>query len=163
MMRLPEAILGILFLLALGGCLHRGVGYQVLERGTQAGVLSEPYFAVVKSEKEFSDLYGKIHSGELPAPQPPPVDFGESFIVVIAAGEKPTAGYAVEVDRVVREGPKLKVEVRYVEPSPERMLATVITRPYALVRIERQAGLETVVFVDPDGKPLAVVPLKNLE
>jgi len=39
------------------------------------------------------------------------------------------------------------------------MLATVITRPYALVRIERQSGLEKVVFVDPAGNRLAETPL----
>jgi hypothetical protein len=74
-------------------------------------------------------------------------------------GEKPTAGYALEIGQVVREGSRLVVEVRSIEPDSERMQATVITRPYALIRIERQPGLETAVFVDPSGKRLADVPL----
>lgn len=159
MMRRPSMLLGLL-LIVLCGCLPRKVDHQVLERGIQAGpTLSDSYFAVVSTEEDFSGLYREIHSGEIPSPQPPPVDFSESFIVVIAMGEKPTAGYAVEIGQVVREGSKLKVEIRYIEPPAERMLATVITRPYALIRVERQPGLETIIFVDPDGKHLAEVPL----
>jgi hypothetical protein len=149
-----------LLLITLCGCLPQTVENQILERGTQAGAaLSSPYFEVVNSEEDFSRLYRRIHSGELPPPQPPPVNFEKSFVLVIAMGEKPTAGYAVEIGQVVRKGQKLKVEVRFIEPSSERMLAAVITRPYALVRIERQPGLQTVVFVDPSGKRLAAVPL----
>jgi hypothetical protein len=152
-------IAGIL-LIALCGCLSRKVEHQVLELGIQAGAaLSDSHFAVVNTKEEFSGVYRKIHSGELPPPEPPPVDFSKSFILVIAMGEKPTAGYALEIGQVVREGSRLVVEVRSIEPDSERMQATVITRPYALIRIERQPGLETAVFVDPSGKRLADVPL----
>jgi hypothetical protein len=51
------------------------------------------------------------------------------------------------------------VEVRSIEPDSERMQATVITRPYALIRIEWQPGLETAVLVNPSGKRLAELPL----
>jgi hypothetical protein len=160
MMR-PAIFLPFLLLsITLIGCLPRKIEHQVLERGLQAGAaLSNPSFAVVSVEEDFIRLYRRIHSGELPLPQPPPVNFEESLVLVIAMGEKPTAGYAVEVGEVVPEGQTLKVEVRFIEPSSERMLAAVITRPYALVRIERQPGLQTVVFVDPSGKRLAAVPL----
>ena len=159
----PAIFLPFLLLsITLIGCLPRKIEHQVLERGLQAGAaLSSPYFAVVSVEEDFFGLYRRIHSGELPPPQPPPVNFEESLVLVIAMGEKPTAGYAVEVGGVVREGQTLKVEVRFIEPSSERMLAAVITRPYALVRIERQPGLQTVVFVDPAGKRLAAVPLTS--
>jgi len=160
MMCRQAILLSGLFLVFLFGCLSREVEHQVLERGGQAGAaLSESLFAVVNTQEEFDGLYRKIHSGEIPPPNPPAVDFSKSFILVASLGEKPTAGYSVEIGRVFREGPRLVVEVRHVEPSPDRMLATVITRPYALVRIERQSGLEKVVFVDPDGKRLAEMPL----
>jgi len=160
MMCRPAILLSGLFLVALCGCLSRKVEHQVLERGGQAGAaLSESLFAVVNTQEEFDGLYRKIHSGEIQPPNPPEVNFSNSFILLVALGEKPTAGYSVEIGRVVREGQRLVVEVRAVEPSPDRMLATVITRPYALVRIERQSGLEKVVFVDPAGNRLAETPL----
>ena len=160
MRRAADIFLWGMLLIALCGCLSRNVEHQVLERGSQAGAaLSDSRFAVVNTEEEFSGLYRRIHSEELPPPEPPPVDFSESFILVVAMGEKPTSGYAVEIGQVVREGPRLVVEVRSIEPDSERMQATVITRPYALIRIKRQPELKTAVFVNPSGKRLAEAPL----
>ncbi|MCL6449387.1 MAG: protease complex subunit PrcB family protein [Armatimonadetes bacterium] len=54
----------------------------------------------------------------------------------IAAGEKPTAGYKIEIVNIRDDGRgKLTVHYRVTGPPPGRMAAQVITCPYVLARI----------------------------
>ena len=61
---------------------------------------------------------------------------GETLIVTIHAGRKPTGGYSVQVRRVVKEGPRCMVHYEVIEPPPDAMVPQVITYPAAMVRIQ---------------------------
>lgn len=61
---------------------------------------------------------------------------GETVIVTIHAGRKPTGGYSVQVRRVVKEGPRCMVHYEVIEPPPDAMVPQVITYPAAMVRIQ---------------------------
>lgn len=61
---------------------------------------------------------------------------GEWSYILVAAGEKPTAGYSVEIANICddRQG-KLRVKYRIAGPQTGRLAAQVVTHPYVLVRI----------------------------
>ncbi|MDK2991095.1 MAG: hypothetical protein PWP48_328 [Clostridiales bacterium] len=60
----------------------------------------------------------------------------DSGYIYVAAGEKPTGGYAVEVlDVIDNKNDKITVTVRFTEPGKDDMVTQVITYPYALIRI----------------------------
>lgn len=63
--------------------------------------------------------------------------------VLIAAGEKPTAGYGIEVLRVEDAEEATQVVYRVVEPDPERLHAEVITKPHVLIALQ-DTGKEIV-------------------
>ncbi|HCJ09887.1 MAG TPA: hypothetical protein DHW14_01815 [Clostridiales bacterium] len=61
--------------------------------------------------------------------------FGDHRLVLVAMGERPTAGYGVVVDGVAVSEDGWVIDVRFVEPGPGDIVAQVITYPYEVVRI----------------------------
>ena len=70
----------------------------------------------------------------------------DKLYILVAYGEKPTAGYSVEIDKVEKLDGKVVVYSSFQDPDPDDLVATVITYPYDLVVIEDQ-GLP-VTFKD---------------
>ena len=62
----------------------------------------------------------------------------EELYILAAYGEKPTAGYTVEIYKVEKLDGKILVFVSYEDPNPKDAVAEVITYPYDLVVIEYQ-------------------------
>ena len=60
---------------------------------------------------------------------------GKWSYLLISAGQKPTAGYSVEVIRIYVKEDKVKVYYRVDGPAPGQVAAQVITCPYVLFRI----------------------------
>ncbi len=73
-------------------------------------------------------------------------------------GQRPTAGYSVEIEEVSREGSVLTVKVRSGEPPSGTLQAAVVTHPYVLVKVARRPGIRQVRFVDAgDGRLLRTI------
>jgi len=70
----------------------------------------------------------------------------DKLYILVAYGEKPTAGYSVEIDKIEKLDGKVVVYSSFQDPDPDDLVATVITYPYDLVVIEDQ-GLP-VTFKD---------------
>lgn len=90
---------------------------------------------VWSSEQEFTRFW-QAHSS---APRPE-IDFAERSVVAVFLGERPNAGYSVEIGRIfISDG---VVVVHYTEllPNPERDYATMITYPYQAVEVSRLPG-----------------------
>ena len=60
----------------------------------------------------------------------------DSYIVYGGMGEKPTAGYAVEIEDVIKETDQIRVVVKEIEPKKGDMVAEVITYPTKVLRIK---------------------------
>ncbi|MDP2871658.1 MAG: protease complex subunit PrcB family protein [Bacillota bacterium] len=78
-------------------------------------------------------------------------------LVLISAGEKPTAGYAVTVENVTRNGQAWIIRARNTGPAGG-MVAQVITHPYALVGVKGDVELPIRVQDPASGRdwPAAV-------
>jgi hypothetical protein len=108
-------------------------------RGSSSG-LTRPMRTVVRTSARWTALW-KQHAGtaEPPAPRPE-VDFLREAILAVALGERPTAGWAVEITRIERIGTTTVVHVRESQPAPDALTAQVITQPYHFVRLSRPRG-----------------------
>lgn len=84
----------------------------------------------------------KEHSADAPVPA---VDFSKESVVAVFLGEKTTAGVKVEI--VVQQDPidsgRLNVFYKEVSPKTKGFAASVICRPYAMVKV---AKAKTVAF-----------------
>ena len=125
------------------------VEYEVVDRGTQLG-LEGPMARVFRSQAGWREAWSsapatRVGQQQQGAPQVDQVDWSEHMLAVVALGQRPTAGYGVEVQGVERAGGFLRVRVAETEPPPDAMQAQVVTHPYVVLRLARFEG--PVIFV----------------
>ena len=102
-----------------------------LDKGTHSGI-ADPREVVVQSEREWETLW-KQHAPT--GPPLPSVNFAEEQVVGVFAGQRPTAGYRVEIVKVERESSGLDVVYRIESPPQDAIVAQELTQPFHLVRL----------------------------
>ena len=134
----------------------RTLQWEVVASGQQAVGVSRPSFRLVRNEDELRALWNQLHGASLNVPPLPRADFARETLLVVMMGQRPSGGYRVEVRDVSLEGGDLFVDVRFVEPAPDAVTTTVLTSPWAVVRVLR-GGIDAAWFRDPtDGRLFAV-------
>lgn len=62
--------------------------------------------------------------------------FGDTRLVLITAGEKPTGGYAVEIASATETDQEWLIDVVFRSPGPSDIVTQVLTYPYQFCRIK---------------------------
>lgn len=89
------------------------------------------FFEIVSDEKEINMLLNDEYlAGKISR-----ADIKTSNFVILNMGEKRSGGYAIGVDRVEETPENIIVYVKETGPGPEEMVTTVISYPYAVVKI----------------------------
>jgi len=118
------------------------VPYKVLSGGYTAGFANVPPEVAEWAEANL----GQPFTGSKTS--------GAWSYIMISAGEKPTAGYKVEIVNIMDDGRgKLTVRYRVSGPQPGQMAAQVITCPHVLARIPASSAAVEFVDVEREGQP----------
>lgn len=145
------------------------VNAAVIVQGAQCGG-PEPAVRLVTDLHDWVSLVSGGRRAAVGAAAPS-VDLGGGVMLWISMGEQSTAGYSLSLvsGSVSRSGAELVVVIESVEPSPEDVVAQVITRPclglrlppgeYPSVRVVDTAGRE---IARTDAAPGAATPLAVL-
>ncbi len=80
----------------------------------------------------------------------PDVDFSSQMLIGVFSGRKPTAGYSIAIEKILEGTKSIQVEYSEKQPSPESMVAMVITYPCQIVSVPRSD--KTVEFKKLEGK-----------
>lgn len=78
---------------------------------------------------------------------PAPMDFDAHDVVVVAMGEKPSAGYWVHIDAIQKIGSELVVQFTHNTPGEDEVVAAVVTYPYYAVAVPKTGA--TLAIADP--------------
>ncbi len=138
--------------LVVGWLLGGLVGWSVLSAFAQGGPpvsivtvargavsrVKEPLQAVVRTKQEWTALWAR-HMGPAAAP-PPSVDFSLEMVIAVFAGERPTAGYDVEITRVLSTDSGIQVTYRERTPAAGALVRQVVTAPFHIIRLPRSEG-----------------------
>ena len=103
------------------------------------GGLTDPARLLIRSPRQFAEVWAKAWGGLRPGPPLPSVDFRTSVVVVVAMGTRGSSGYAIEVRRITGEGDRLFVDVESVVPSG-CVVAQILTQPFEMVRVPTRAS-----------------------
>lgn len=95
-----------------------------------------PSDVVVRSADEWERVWRSLPTRQ----DPPSVSFDETMMVGIFVGNRPTAGYRIEVTGVRREGDAMVVSWREVEPGADVAVNQTVTTPFALAAVTRHDG-----------------------
>lgn len=106
--------------------------FALLATGTSSGITA-PRQVVVRTAEDWHALW-EAHAAGTPLPS---VDFATTTVVGVFLGARRTAGYQVDIVAVLDEGGAEVVEYVERRPSPDAMVAQVVTAPFQLVSLQR--------------------------
>lgn len=151
----------LLAVLLLQGCAWAGdrspdVAALPVERlygDSQCAGLDQPAAIWIASPAEWRRLYGQVTSPRMSPPPAPVVDFAREGVLLLAMGQRSSAGYGLSPAgeaATVRDG-VLAVRVEWREPPPGYLQAQVITSPCLALKLPAVA-FTRIRAVDREGR-----------
>jgi hypothetical protein len=104
-----------------------GLDIRRIGQWTRTGI-SEARRLVIRDANAWADFWSELGVGDRPA-----VDFSRDVVVAVAAGQRPTGGHEIAVERVINNGGELAVEVVETTPGPNCMTTASLTQPVDVV------------------------------
>jgi protease stability complex PrcB-like protein len=113
-----------------------GTGLELRRIGqwTRTGI-GEARRLVIRDANAWAEFWSELGVGERPA-----VDFSRDVVIAVAAGQRPSGGYGISVDRVTQRDGELTAEVVEVAPGPNCMTAGSLTQPVDVVVVPAVAA-----------------------
>ena len=96
---------------------------------TRTGV-GEARRLVIRDANAWAQFWSELGAGERPE-----VDFTRDVVIVVAAGQRPTGGYEIAIDRVTQANRELTIEVIERTPGPNCMTTASLTQPVDVVTV----------------------------
>ena len=120
---------------------------ETLARGEDSRLVEARRF-LIRDRQAFNAVW-VAHAG--PNAAVPVVDFESRMVAAVFAGERPTAGFSIEVTGTRREGSQLVIAVDERQPDPTQVAAQVIVSPFHIVTLPRDDGDIRFSLPDPGG------------
>lgn len=117
---------------------------RALDKGTLSEVAAERR-VVVRESVEWTATW-RQHA---PSRAEPAVDFSREMVVGVFLGQRPTAGYSVEVAGYREAGNDVVVLYREGQPARDAITAQILTSPFHLVAIPRHSGAVSFEKLNP--------------
>jgi hypothetical protein len=137
-LRTFKAIVSVFIVCLLAGCSTFGQ-----ESDTGGTVMEEIPFQVVSLEQVPSQLQNQAQESlQSPGESIRLLSADSKKYVILSLGEKPTAGYKIDVKKVEQKGNKLVVHAQKHEPSKDSFQAQVITYPAVIIVTEPKNHVE---------------------
>jgi len=108
-------------------------------KGNHCGV-TEPKRVVITNEEEWAELWRRVHTVRIPAPELPTVDFSKNMVLAVFMGQKPTSGYGVQITEVTRANGEIVVKVKETTPPKGAIVLQVLTQPFHIVVVPKVEG-----------------------
>jgi uncharacterized membrane protein len=102
-----------------------------------ASHVAEPRRFLCRTDDEWRALWA-IHAG--PGADPPAVDLATVVVAAAFAGEKPSAGYSIEITTAAPADRGVTLSVEERAPGPDTIAAAIMTSPFHIVAVPRTAG-----------------------
>ena len=112
------------------------VAFEVLHTDAISNI-PDPLEEIISSEERLQEVFVHINSSRIPAMDVPDIDFSKESLIFVNLGYKSSGGYSVRVDRIEKDAEGYTVFLSGVSPGPGDMVATVITYPWTLVKMEK--------------------------
>ena len=92
--------------------------------------ISESRRQVIRNANEWAQFWSELGVGERPA-----VDFSRNLVVAVAAGQRSSGGYEIQVQRVAVANGELTIEVQETEPGPNCVTTGALSQPVDVVTV----------------------------
>lgn len=79
---------------------------------------------------------------------PGEINFDANDLVIVALGEQPTGGYAVNIASIQLQAGELAISGKATTPGPDAVTTQALTYPYSAVLIPNTAADKVVPYID---------------
>ena len=124
---------------------NRTLDLRRIGQWTRTGI-GESRRLVIRDANAWVQFWSELGVGDRPS-----VDFNHDVVVAVAAGQRPTGGYEIAIDRVTQSGGELTIEVVERTPGPNCMTTASLTQP-----------VDVVVVPAADAKSLSFLERKEI-
>ena len=107
-----------------------------IARGDDSRV-AEPRRCIVRTDEEWRALWA-AHAGSII--NPPAVDLAKVAVAAAFGGEKPSAGYALEISAAESTGGGVTLVVQEHGPGRDTIAAAIMTSPFHIVSVPKSTG-----------------------
>jgi len=90
---------------------------------------------VIRDKTEWKYLW-LAHTGD-PRKRPPAIDFRSEMVIAFYLGQRPTSGYAIEVQRIRVINDQLLVELVVKRPDPRMQQSMAMTQAHTIIKLPR--------------------------
>jgi hypothetical protein len=118
-----------------------GLELRRIGQWTRTGI-GESRRLVIRDANAWAEFWSELGVGDRPD-----VDFTHNVVVAVAAGQRPSGGYEIAVDRIRQAVGELTVDVVETAPGPNCMSTTSLTQPVDVVVVPSVAA-KSWSFVD---------------
>ncbi len=73
------------------------------------------------------------------------LNYQDSFAIIVFQGQKPSTGYSVQIESIVRRENVIVVNCKFIQPGPTEPTNDAITSPHHLVKVQK-AGVWNQTF-----------------
>ncbi|HEY0979424.1 MAG TPA: protease complex subunit PrcB family protein [Candidatus Paceibacterota bacterium] len=117
---------------AVGADVAEDISFRVLAEGQNAAIPERKNYAVY-TEEDFAALWTRAYGEEAPAL--PAVNFADSYVIGVFAGEQATGGHAIAVSRITDENAARTVAITLTRPGAGCMVSQALTSPFQFVLV----------------------------
>jgi hypothetical protein len=140
----------LLLLLASSGCraaAPQAVSppFEVLVEGYQSGE-HHAGATLITSQGDWQTFWRQHTSWRIPPAPEPKVDFEKHSVIVVCAGDEPTAGWTLAAHALSRENGRIVVQAALRAPATGAVLPQVVTQPYQILLVERTSGTVELIL-----------------
>lgn len=113
--------------------------FEPLLKGYQSGIRT-PGAQLITDEAHWAAFWNLHSHWRIPAPAAPQIDFSSRSVLAISLGDKPSAGWSLELRWLVLRNGRLVVHVAQHAPPKDHLVPQVVTQPYAIVTLARSGA-----------------------
>jgi translation elongation factor EF-1alpha len=110
------------------GAEEKNVAFTDIAKGTYGGEAKRGNHVFYNA----TELTAAFDAVSIPLP-----DFSGSMMVAVAAGTKPTGGYAIEITRIIETTNEVRVMATETSPGENCIVTQALTSPFHVVKIPR--------------------------
>ncbi len=110
--------------------------WRSLARSPLSGVVDAGAH-LARDPAEWSTLWSRHSRAGVQPPAAPALDLERDMAILVSDGEKPTAGWSLEVTALTIERGELVVHARVVAPPADMLQAQVVTAPCEIIATTR--------------------------
>jgi hypothetical protein len=110
--------------------------FETIDQGFYSSI-SEKNTYVINSLEEWQNIWSQAYSNQTPEPELPAIDFEKETVIAVFAGEFPSGGYEVEIDRLDEYDDVVIATFVITSPGPACGTTDALTQPFHIVKTKK--------------------------